>query len=149
MVTGPSVGTLSGTPPNLTYTPATGYVGHDAFTFKVNDGTTDSNTATVSITVQGPVNVVSSIGYINTTPLATHTSAAFNSIGSSTLVAFVSSHPSWNGLPVSITGVSDSAGNTWSVLTGPDHVGGQPIHSSLGRLLCEFPDYQRHRDGHG
>jgi hypothetical protein len=119
VATGPGVGTLSGTPPNLTYTPATGYVGHDAFTFKVNDGTTDSNTATVSISVQGPVAFVSSIGYINSTPLTTHTSAAFNSVGSSTLVAFVSSHPSWNGLPVSINGLSDSAGNTWSVVAGP------------------------------
>jgi IPT/TIG domain/Bacterial Ig domain len=119
VVTGPTAGTLSGTPPNLTYTPATGYLGHDSFTFKVNDGTTNSNTATVSITVQGPVDVVSTIGYLNGTPQTTHTSAAFNTIGSSTLVAFVSSHPSWNGLPVSVTGLSDSAGNTWSVLSGP------------------------------
>jgi IPT/TIG domain/Bacterial Ig domain len=119
VVTGPSVGALSGIAPNLTYTPAPGYVGHDVFTFKVNDGTTDSNIATVSITVQGPVNIVGSIGYINSTPLTTHTSAAFNSVGSSTLVAFVSSHPSWNGLPVSINGLSDGAGNTWSVVTGP------------------------------
>ena len=35
------------------------------------------------------------------------------------LVAFVSSHPSWNGLPVSISGLSDNLGNTWKVLTGP------------------------------
>jgi hypothetical protein len=124
VVTGPSVGTLSGTPPNLTYTPATGYIGHDSFTFKANDGTTNSNTATVSITVQGSVDVVSTTGYINSTPQSTHTSATFNTIGSSTLVAFVSSHPSWNGLPVSISGLSDSAGNTWSVLTGPTQFSG-------------------------
>ena len=43
---------LSGTAPNLTYTPATNFVGADAFTFKANDGTVDSNNATVSITVQ-------------------------------------------------------------------------------------------------
>jgi hypothetical protein len=35
----------------LTYTPASGYSGPDSFTFKANDGTVDSNTATVSITV--------------------------------------------------------------------------------------------------
>jgi hypothetical protein len=34
-----------------TYTPATNYNGADSFTFKANDGTVDSNTATVSITV--------------------------------------------------------------------------------------------------
>ena len=52
---GPSHGSLSGTAPNLTYTPATNYNGPDSFTFKVNDGAVDSNTATVSITVT-PVN---------------------------------------------------------------------------------------------
>ncbi|HEY1172625.1 MAG TPA: putative Ig domain-containing protein, partial [Verrucomicrobiae bacterium] len=51
VVSGPSHGTLSGTAPNLTYTPATNYFGSDSFTFKVNDGTVDSGTATVSITV--------------------------------------------------------------------------------------------------
>ena len=53
--TNPAHGSLSGTSPNLTYTPATDYNGDDSFTFKVNDGTVDSNIATVSITVD-PVN---------------------------------------------------------------------------------------------
>ena len=51
IVTGPSHGSLSGTAPNLTYTPAPNYSGPDSFTFKANDGTDDSNIATVSITV--------------------------------------------------------------------------------------------------
>ena len=55
VVTPPTHGTLSGSAPNLTYTPAANYNGGDSFTFKVNDGTTDSNTATVTITVT-PVN---------------------------------------------------------------------------------------------
>ncbi|MFN7945645.1 MAG: Ig-like domain-containing protein [Blastocatellia bacterium] len=55
VVTQPQHGTLSGTAPNLTYTPATNYNGADSFTFKVNDGKTDSSVATVSITVS-PVN---------------------------------------------------------------------------------------------
>ncbi len=48
---GPSHGDLSGTAPNITYTPDTGYSGVDSFTFVVNDGKVDSNTATVTITV--------------------------------------------------------------------------------------------------
>jgi DNA/RNA endonuclease G (NUC1) len=51
----PSHGVLSGTAPNLTYTPEADYNGPDSFTFKVNDGDRDSNTATVTITVT-PVN---------------------------------------------------------------------------------------------
>ncbi|RKH66256.1 kelch repeat-containing protein [Corallococcus llansteffanensis] len=47
----PLHGTLSGTPPNLTYTPAPGYVGADSFDFRVRDCVQDSNLGTVNITV--------------------------------------------------------------------------------------------------
>jgi VCBS repeat-containing protein len=57
VATQPAHGTLSGTAPNLTYTPAAGYTGADSFTFTVNDGTVDSAAATVSITV-GSADVV-------------------------------------------------------------------------------------------
>ncbi len=55
VVTNPSHGSLSGTAPNLTYTPNKNYNGRDSFTFKVNDGTADSSLGTVSITIT-PVN---------------------------------------------------------------------------------------------
>jgi cellulose biosynthesis protein BcsQ len=51
----PSHGTLSGTAPKVTYTPKTNFNWLDSFTFKVNDGTTDSESAAVLITVN-PVN---------------------------------------------------------------------------------------------
>jgi hypothetical protein len=51
IVTQPSHGTLSGTAPNLTYKPFPGFMGWDNFTFKVNDGKVDSNTAAVSVRV--------------------------------------------------------------------------------------------------
>jgi hypothetical protein len=55
IVTPPVNGTLSGTAPNLTYNPNPNHVGPDIFTFKANDGTLDSNIATISVTVQnGP-----------------------------------------------------------------------------------------------
>ncbi|MBA1342907.1 MAG: Tk-subtilisin [ANME-2 cluster archaeon] len=47
----PSNGTVSLLDNTATYTPATNYNGADSFTFEANDGTVDSNTATVSITV--------------------------------------------------------------------------------------------------
>ncbi|MBI4200918.1 MAG: tandem-95 repeat protein, partial [Chloroflexi bacterium] len=68
IVQGPGNGTLSaisnpacslGTPyadtATLTYTPNANFSGNDSFTFKANDGVSDSNVATVSITVT-PVN---------------------------------------------------------------------------------------------
>jgi RHS repeat-associated protein len=51
VVTLPNYGTLSGTPPNLIYTPKPDFSGQDSFTFKVNDGLLDSPVATVSITI--------------------------------------------------------------------------------------------------
>jgi Bacterial Ig domain len=55
IVSPPAHGTLSGAGANRTYTPAANYSGADSFTFQVNDGTADSNVATVSLTVD-PVN---------------------------------------------------------------------------------------------
>ncbi|MEI6603733.1 MAG: DUF6288 domain-containing protein [Verrucomicrobiota bacterium] len=52
-VTAPAHGNLSGTAPNITYTPASGYNGVDSFTFKTNDGTVDSPPATVTLNVIG------------------------------------------------------------------------------------------------
>jgi hypothetical protein len=51
ILTAPAHGTLTGTFPNLTYTPAANYNGTDLFTYKVNDGQADSNTATVRLTI--------------------------------------------------------------------------------------------------
>ena len=63
--------------------------------------------------------VVSSLGYINRKPLTSHVTASFNSGGASTIVAFISSHPSWNGHPVKIVGIRDNVGNSWKALEGP------------------------------
>lgn len=47
----PSNGMLSGTAPNLTYSPTANYYGPDSFTYQANDGTELSPIATVSIDV--------------------------------------------------------------------------------------------------
>jgi hypothetical protein len=51
VVSQPQHGTLTGTPPNVTYTPTPGYSGSDSFTFIANNGFVNSNVATVTITV--------------------------------------------------------------------------------------------------
>ncbi|MCP4782851.1 MAG: tandem-95 repeat protein, partial [Fuerstiella sp.] len=48
---GASNGTLTGTAPNLTYTPGADFNGSDSFSFTVNDGSVTSPAAVVSITV--------------------------------------------------------------------------------------------------
>lgn len=55
VLTQPGHGTLSGIVPNLSYRPATNYNGSDSFTFRVNDGYTNSTPATISLMIQ-PVN---------------------------------------------------------------------------------------------
>jgi len=55
VISGPSHGTLTGTPPNLTYTPAPDYFGPDSFTFNASDGQDISAPGTISISVS-PVN---------------------------------------------------------------------------------------------
>ena len=53
VVTGPSHGSLTGTAPDLIYTPAAGYSGADSFTFRATDdaGSVSASVATVGLTV--------------------------------------------------------------------------------------------------
>src|SRR5207249_2728650 len=68
IVVGPAHGALSGTAPTVTYTPAANYNGPDSFTFKANDGTLNSNVATVTLTITP----------VNDTPVATAQSVTTN-----------------------------------------------------------------------
>lgn len=52
LLTQPTRGALSGSAPNLTYRPNVNYVGSDSFTFRVNDGQVNSDSAAISITVR-------------------------------------------------------------------------------------------------
>jgi len=51
ILTGPFHGSLTGSGANRTYTPAPDYNGTDTFTWRVNDGTNNSNTSTFTINV--------------------------------------------------------------------------------------------------
>jgi hypothetical protein len=51
IVANPSNGSVALVDNKATYTPSSGYFGEDNFTYKINDGTADSSTETISITV--------------------------------------------------------------------------------------------------
>jgi hypothetical protein len=51
VMTQPTKGTLSGTPPHMMYHPNTNYLGSDAFTFVASDGSLQSTPATITLTV--------------------------------------------------------------------------------------------------
>ena len=97
VITGPANGSLSGSAPNLSYTPAANYHGSDSFTFAVNDGSVASATATVSLTVT-PLNDV---------PLATAKSVT---TAEDTAVA------------ITLAGTDAEGGSlTYAVISGPAH----------------------------
>jgi hypothetical protein len=73
IATGPADGALSGTPPNVIYTPDADFNGGDSFTFTVSDGELTSLPAAVSITVNAgndaPVANAQSVTTAEDTPL--------------------------------------------------------------------------------
>lgn len=54
IIQAPAHGVITGTAPNYVFEPYFDYQGTDSFTYKVNDGTFDSNIATVDIIVNDP-----------------------------------------------------------------------------------------------
>lgn len=51
ITTAPMFGTLEGNGANMTYTPMQDFVGNDTFAYRVSDGMLDSDTATVTVTI--------------------------------------------------------------------------------------------------
>ena len=74
IVSEPEHGILSGTPPNLVYTPGTNYFGPDAFEFIVNDGIDGSLPAVVELEILPendiPHALAQSLSVLEDTPLA-------------------------------------------------------------------------------
>jgi hypothetical protein len=69
VVSGPSHGALTFNPDgSFAYTPATDFHGTDSFTYKANDGTSDGNTATVTLKVM----------FVNQPPVAFNTAFSAN-----------------------------------------------------------------------
>jgi VCBS repeat-containing protein len=113
IVSGPSSGSLSGTPPSVTYTPNADFNGGDSFTFQANDGGLDSNVATVSITVAAvndpPVADDQSVTTDEDTPVGITLTAS--DVDGDPLTYAVASSPSNGGLsgtPPSVTYTPDA-----------------------------------------
>ncbi len=73
VATGPSHGKLSGAPPVLTYTPSPDFSGEDSFKFTASDGAANSNSATVSISVNPSLVPYISPGRTGLRPLSDNT----------------------------------------------------------------------------
>ena len=109
VVTNPANGALSGTAPNLTFTPNTGWFGTTAFSFKVNEGTTDSAPATVTIVMSPPPPIPAAP--TNLTATAT----------SSSQIHLTWSDNSTNELGFKIEQSTDGTSFTQRVVIGPDN----------------------------
>ncbi len=123
IVSQPTNGTLSGSAPNLTYTPTADYNGSDSFTFKINDGTIDSSVATVSINVDA----VNDTPAFITNPIIAAGAAEGISYSGETLAGRV--NDSDTGDTITYTKVS---GPAWLAVAGNGALSGTPPAGSSG-----------------
>lgn len=112
VLTPPLHGTLNGTPPELTYTPAFNYHGDDSFEFKVDDGELDSETAGIAF----------EIAPVNDSPIATDVRVETDEDTS---------------LPVTLSGVDvDGDDLQFEIIDPPGH----GVLSGSGREWTYFPE---------
>ena len=119
IVSGPSHGSLSGTAPDVTYTPNANYNGGDSFEFSANDGKADSNIATVSITVN-PVNdapVADDQSVTTTQDIPVGITLTAIDVDGDTLDYFIVVYPSYGSLSGTAPSVTYTPGIDY---TGPD-----------------------------
>jgi autotransporter-associated beta strand protein len=121
LVTGPAHGSIVLNPNgSFLYTPAAGYTGPDSFTYQANDGEGNSNTATVSITVN-PLPVAANHGYVTDQGQAMSVAAPgvlLGATGDGPLTAVLASGPAHGTLALQSNGsflYTPAAG-----YTGPD-----------------------------
>jgi len=107
IVANPANGTLTGSGANLTYTPKPDFNGTDSFTFKVNDGTADSATATVTL----------NIAAVNDNPAANPDSAATTE-NTPVVVNVLANDTDVDGDALVLTGVSNAVGGSVEITNG-------------------------------
>jgi hypothetical protein len=107
VVRSPLNGTLTGRPPNLTYTPQANFNGSDSFSFRVNDGQADSLPATVKITVRS----------VNDAPVLTVPTVVTGNEGQLLTINLTATDPD-QGQTLTIVGLNLPAGAEFS-MTSP------------------------------
>jgi hypothetical protein len=129
VVANPSHGTLTGTAPNLTYTPAAQFTGTDSFTYKAFDGALDSNVATATVTVAAPAGCSTiaptqdmMVSTDQRTPVNALVSPAFTtSKAGELLIAYVSAD---GGTKPQSVATMTGAGLTWKLVSRSNTNGG-------------------------
>jgi hypothetical protein len=131
----PQHGTLSGTAPDLTYTPAANFFGADSFTFRVDDTVTTSPEATVTITVT-PVNdaVDARSDAVAIKATTTTTLDVFKANGGSA----DSAGPGESAADLVITGVYKPAKGTVSITNGGKTIAYDPATCATGSDLFTY-----------
>lgn len=89
----------------MTYTPKTGFVGADTFTYQANDGQSLSNVATVTVTV------------VNRPPVAVNDTASTNQ-GKAVAIGVLANDTDPDGDPLSVTNLTVPANGTATVANG-------------------------------
>ncbi len=141
----PENGVLSGTAPNLTYTPDPDFAGPDSFTFVVNDGYGDSDAATVSVTVNDSdtplLDWIAATGGVTTSANHVVNSGAVGGWFNNTVQSVSLSSLGFNdNFELRLLLESDPAGTTWVTGLGVDESSSSwtdvdfALRSSNGRL---------------
>jgi hypothetical protein len=124
VTTAPTHGTLSGTAPNLTYSPTGTYYGSDSFVFRVTDPAGRTASATVSITIGNSTNVP-------TTLTLGPARVVRNSNGTYTYQNLTATLKTANGTPISGKTISFYVNGT-SVGTGVTNTSGVATTTRIG-----------------
>jgi outer membrane protein OmpA-like peptidoglycan-associated protein len=128
-VSAPSHGTAAVAGANVDYTPATGYLGEDSFTYTISDGRGGSATATVRVTVGSP----------NHPPVAGPLSVRVLK-GAAIDIPVLQAASDPDGDPLTVTAVNHTGPLTSNLVTvNPDGtVHYQSVHGTFGQDYFEY-----------
>lgn len=118
----PLHGTLSGTPPNLSYLPDAGFSGSDEFSFQSNDGAVFSPAATVAISITPSIDVPGNSAPVFSGPLAL--SATEDEALTGRLIA--------TDANADVLTFSKISGPSWLTVTADGTLGGMPTNANVG-----------------